>query len=155
MAKKQVTRRKPQSTPVLSRVRSGVQQMQRDAEAALNRARKEAARLSRQQQRALTGVVKQAQGLRSDFEKLVKRASKDIEARPKQILALLEKEAEKRLEPIVKRLLAPSRQEMRRLAQRVHDLEQLLQQHAHAEPPAAPAPPAFPPGDVVGPSAGD
>lgn len=154
MAKKQVTRRTPQPTPVLSRVRSGVQQMQRDAEAALNRARQEAARLSRQQQRALAGVVKQAQGLRSDFEKLVKRASKDIEARPKQMLALLEKEAEKRLEPIVKRLLAPSRQELRRLAQRVHDLEQLLQQHAHAEPPVA-AVPSFPPGDVVGPSAGD
>jgi hypothetical protein len=155
MAKKQVSRSKPQSTPVLSRVRSGVQQMQRDAEAALNRARKEALRLSREQQRALDGVLKQARGLRTDFEKLVKRASKDIESRPKQLLTLLEKEAEKRLEPVVKRLLAPSRQELRRLMQRVQELEHAVQQHAHAETPAPPERPSFPPGDIVGPSAGD
>lgn len=155
MAKKKVTRSKVQSTPVLSRIQSNVKQMQRDAEAVLSRARKEAVRLSHDQKRALDGVIKQALRLRSDFEKLVKRTSKDLESRPKQLLALIEKEAEKRLEPIVKRLLAPSRHAVQSLSQRVQDLEQQVKQHAHAEPPAVPAPPASPPPDVVAPSAGD
>lgn len=155
MAKKKAVRSNGRSAPMLSRIQSGVKQMQRDAEGVLSRARKEAVRLTRDQKRALDGVVKQAQRLRSDFEKLVKRTSKDLESRPKQLLAMLEKEAEKRLEPIVKRLLAPSRQEMQRLAQRVHELEQRVTQHAHAEAPAPPMPPALPAADVVAPSAGD
>jgi hypothetical protein len=155
MAKKQAAGSKLRSTPVLARIQGGVRQMQHDAEAALSRARKEALRLSRDQQRALDSVVKQTQRLRSDFEKLVRRASKDLESRPKQFLAMLEKEVEKRLEPIVKRLLAPSRHELRRLAQRVQELEQLVQQQAHAERPALPGPPSLPPDDAIGPSAGD
>ena len=155
MAKKKAVRGKVRSAPVLSRLQGGVKQVRRDAEAVLSRARREAVRLSRDQKRALDGVVKQAQRLRSDFEKLVKRTSKDLESRPKQLLAMLEKEAEKRLEPIVKRLLGPSRQEIQRLARRVHALEQLMQQHSHAETPAALMPPLPPLPDVIAPSEGD
>ncbi len=155
MAKKKAVRRQVGSVPMLTRIQGGVKQMQRDAEAMLTRARKEAIRLSRDQQRALDGVVKQARRLRGDFEKLVKRTSKDLEARPKQLLAMLEMEAEKRLEPIVKRLLAPSRRELQNLAQRVHELEQRVAQHAHAETPASPMRPALPADDFVAPSAGD
>jgi hypothetical protein len=154
MAKKQAAGGRLRSTPVLARIQGGVRQMQHDAESALSRARKEALRLSRDQQRALQGVVKQTQRLRADFEKLVRRASKDLESRPKQILALLESQVEQRLEPIVKRLLMPSRQELRRLARRVDELEQLVKQHAHVETPAA-VRSSLPVDDVIRPSGGD
>ena len=83
----------------------------------------------------------------------VKRTSKDLEARPKELLALLEKQAEKRLEPIVKRLVAPSRNTLHSLTRRVEELEAQLKQHAHPAPPATSTPPS--PADAVAPSAGD
>jgi len=153
-AKKTAARKKAGSKPVLARIQSSVDQVRREAEAVIGRARKEAVRLSRDQKRALDGVVKRAQRLRVDFEKLVKRTSKDLESRPKEFLALLEKQAEKRLEPIVKRLVAPSRNALSSLSRRVEELEAQLQQHAHPHPTATPPPPP-PPTDVVAPSAGD
>jgi len=158
MAKKKAARKsarkKGGSAPVLARIQGTVKQVRREAEAVLGRARKEAVRLSRDQQRALDGVVKRAQRLRVDFEKLVKQTSKDLEARPKEFLAMLEKQAEKRIEPIVKRLVAPSRNVVNSLAKRVEDLEAQLKAHGHSTPAATPAP-AAPPTDVVAPSAGD
>lgn len=145
MPKKKPARRKPQATPVLSRIQGGIKKMQRDAEALLGRARKEATRLSRDQKRALDRVVKEVRRLSGDFEKGVKRTSKDLEARSKQLLSTLEKDVEKRLEPIVDRLVGPSRQEVHGLARRVRELEHLVQQHSHAAPsPSAPAPSAPP-----------
>jgi len=155
MAKKKAVRSKVQSSSVFSRIQGGVKKMQRDAEAVLGRARKEAVRLSRDQQRALNGAIKEAQRLRADFEKLVKRASKDLESRPKQFLTMIEKEAERRLEPIVRRVLGPSRQEIQKLSRRVRELEQLVQQHSHAEPRAVRAPASARPAEVVSPSSGD
>lgn len=89
MTKKKAFRSEVRLAPVLSRIQSGVKQMQPDAEAVLSRARKEAVRPPRDQQRTLDGVVKQAQRLRSAFEKLVKRTSQDLESRSKRLLAML------------------------------------------------------------------
>lgn len=138
MAKK-AARPKVQSSPVVSHIQSGIKKMQRDAEALLKRARTEAVRLSRDQKRAVDRVVTEAQRLRSDLQKAAKQTSKDLESRSRQLLSTLEKTAEKRLEPIVHRVLGPSRQEVQNLARRVHHLEQLMKQQTHAEAPAAPA----------------
>lgn len=145
MPKKKPARRKTQGTPVLSRIQGGIKKMQREGEALLGRARKEATRLSQEQKRALEQVAKKVQRLSSDFEKGVKRTSKDLEARSKELFSKLEKDIEKRLEPIIDRVVGPSRQEVQRLSRRVHELEQLVQQHAPATPPAAPHAPASPP----------
>ncbi len=138
MARKKA-RPKVQSSPVVSHIQSGIKKMQRDTEALLRRVRSEAVRLSRDQKRAVDRVVGEAQRLRSDLQKVVKQTSKDLESRSRQLLSTLEKETEKRLEPVVRRLVGPSRQEVQNLSRRVHHLEQLMKQHTHAETPAAPA----------------
>ena len=144
MAKKRTVRRKPQAKPMLSRVQAGVKKMQRNAKALVGRARKEAARLSHEQKRGFDRVATEVQRLRSDFDKLVRQTSKDIESRSRHLLTSLEKDIDKRLEPILRRLTGPSRQEVQNLAQRVHQLEQLVKQHTHAAPTTAP-PVASPP----------
>jgi hypothetical protein len=154
MAKKKPTRSKVESSSVLSRIQSGVKKMQRDAETVLSRARKEAIRLSRDQKQALDRAIKEAGRLRGDFEKLVKRTSKDLESRPKQLLAMLEKEVEKRIEPVVQRLVGPSRKEVQSLSRRVRELEQLVKQHSHEETPAAATQPSPPPPDIITPASG-
>ncbi len=133
--------KKKQASSVMSRIQGGIKTMQRNAETLLGRARKEAARLSNEQKRTLDRVIKEAKKLRSDFEKSVKRTSKELEARSKRLLSTLEKDVEKRIEPVVSRLVGPSRQEVRNLTRRVHELEQLVRQHSHAETPGAAPPP--------------
>jgi polyhydroxyalkanoate synthesis regulator phasin len=149
MAKTRVTRRKTQAAPVLSRLQGNLKKLQRDAEAMLSRARKEAVRVSRDQKQAVDRIGSEARRLRSDLQKLVKQTSTDLESRSKGFLATIEKEAEKRLKPVVRRLVGdlPLRQEMHQLARRVQELEQRLKQHEHPEPTAsAPAaPPDFGP----------
>jgi polyhydroxyalkanoate synthesis regulator phasin len=137
MAKKKVARKTPQSSPLLSRIQGGINKMQRDAETVLSRVRKEAARLSNERKRTLDRVVKEATRLRSDVEKSVKRTSKELEARSRRLLSSVEKDVGERIEPIVNRLIGPSRQEVQNLTRRVHELEQLVKQHSHAETPAA------------------
>jgi polyhydroxyalkanoate synthesis regulator phasin len=150
--KKKVVRRKAQKTPVLSRIQGGVKKMQRDAEALLGRARKEAVRLTREQKRVLDRVVGEARRLRGDLEKSVKRTSKNLESRSKRLLTTLEKDIEKRLEPVVNRLVGPSRQEVQSLSRRVRELEQLVKQHSHADTPAAPPPAPSAPPEAISPS---
>jgi F0F1-type ATP synthase membrane subunit b/b' len=141
MAKKKVARPKAQSKPMLSQIQSGIKKMRRDAETFLSQARKEAARLSRDQKRSVDRVLSEARRLRSDLQKVVKQTSKELESRSRRMLSTLEKEAENRLEPVVSRLVGPSRQEIQSLSRRVHQLEQLMKQHSHVEAPT-PAPAA-------------
>jgi len=155
MAKKKAARRKVESSSVVSRIQSGLKRMQRDAETVLSRARKEAVRLSHEQKRTLDRVVSEARRLRSDFEKSAKRTSKDLESRSKRLLSRLEKEVEKRIEPVVSRLVGPSRQEVQNLARRVHHLEQLVKQQSHPETPTASTQSSLFPPDTDAPSAGE
>ena len=155
MAKKKAVRKKAESGTVLSRLQSGLKKMQRDAEALLGRARKEAQRLSGDQKRALNRVVSEAKRFRGDAQKIAKRTAKDLEARSKRLLSTLEKDVEKRIEPVVNRLVGPSRQEVQDLTRRVHQLEQSLQQHSHTATAPPPPPPPPVPSDVVSPAVGD
>ncbi|MFI5366345.1 MAG: hypothetical protein ACHQ4J_12050 [Candidatus Binatia bacterium] len=155
MAKKKAVRKKVEPGTVLSRLQSGLKKMQRDAEALLGRARKEAVRLSGDQKRALNRVVSEAKRFRSDAQKIAKRTAKDLEARSKRLLSTLEKDVEKRIEPVVNRLVGPSRQEVQDLTRRVHQLEQSLQQHSHTATALPPPPPPLVPSDAVSPAVGD
>jgi tRNA C32,U32 (ribose-2'-O)-methylase TrmJ len=58
----------------------------------------------------------------------------------------LEKNAQKRLEPVVKRFFGrnlASRQEIQSLARRVQELEHVVKQHSHPEASVAPAQPSL------------
>ena len=142
MAKKKVARRKPQPSQPVPRIQGTLKKLQRDAEAVLGRVRKEAVRLSHDQKKSLDRVVSEAQRLRGDFQKAVKHTSKDLESRSRQFFTTLEKEADKRLQPVLKGLVGrmgqSSRQELERLSRRITELEQLVKQHMHPETPAAP-----------------
>ena len=138
MAKKKPTSRKGQPTQVLSRLQTNMKQLQRDAETLLSRTRRQAAQLvSRDQKRALERLIKQAQKLRGDLEKRAQQVTKDVESRAEQLVSTIEKQAAKRLNPLLRRLDLPSRQEVHTLQRRVAQLEKRL-----AARPARPAPKA-------------
>jgi len=140
MAKKKAVRGKAKPSPVLSNLQGQIKRLQRDAEAVPSKTRKETVRLGQDQKRALQRVVTEAKRLRGDFEKAVKQTSKDLESRSKQFLSSLQKEATKRLEPVLEQLRgrdAGLREEVQRLSRRVHELEQHAKQHSHAETAAA------------------
>jgi len=147
--------KKKAAKKVLSSIQSGIKKLQRDGEALIGRARKEVARLSNEQKRTLDRVIKEAKKLRSDVEKSVEQTSKTLESRAKRVLSTLEKDVEKRIEPVVSRLVGPSRQEVRNLTRRVHELEQLVKQHSHAETLTVATPPSELPPDAVGVPSGD
>ena len=143
MAKRKIAASKPQTSQVLSRLQGNLKRLQRDAETLLGRTRKQASQLiSRDQKRALDRLFGQAQRLRSDLEKRAQRASKDVEARAERFLSTLEKEAGKRLEPLLRRLDLPSRQEVHSLSRRIGQLERRLRSNREtrtASPTSAPA----------------
>jgi len=118
----------PQSTTeVLARLQANMKDLQREAEAALSRTRKQASQLiSKDQKRALDRLLAQAQSLRSDLEKRARRASRDVESQADRLVSTLEKEATKRLRPLLERLELPSRAEVRTLAKRIAELEKKL-----------------------------
>ncbi|HVN84259.1 MAG TPA: hypothetical protein VMW17_05370 [Candidatus Binatia bacterium] len=147
--KKKAARSKVEATSVVSRLQTGMKTMRRDAEALLGRARKEAARLSREQKKALGRAGEEVRRVRTDLQKFVKRSVKELETRSARALATLEKDVEKRLAPVVKRMVGPSQQELRSLTRRVHQLEEQLKGHAHSEASASsPAPTSAPASDI-------
>ena len=150
MAKKKAVRGKAKPSPIRSHLQGNLKKFQRDAEAVLSKARKQTARLGQDQQRALQQVVTEAKRLHGDFEKVVKQTSKDLESRSKRFLSTLQKEATKRLDPVLQQLVgrdAGVREEIQELSRRVQELEQLVKGHSHTETPAAvpEQPSLFPP----------
>jgi polyhydroxyalkanoate synthesis regulator phasin len=124
MAKAKVSKAKPASNQVLSRLQDNMRKLQHDAEDLLKRTQKEATSLiSRDQRRALDRLFSQAQRLRTDLEKRAQRASKDVESRAERLLSTLEKEAGRRVGPLLKRLDLPTRNEIKALSKRIARLE--------------------------------
>jgi polyhydroxyalkanoate synthesis regulator phasin len=127
MVKKKTATSGSQTSQVLGRLQKNLKTLQRDAENLLGRTRKQASQLiSRDQKRALDRLFSQAQRLRADLEKRARRASKDVESRAERFLSTLEKEATKRLDPLLRRLDLPSRQELHNLSRRIGQLERRL-----------------------------
>ena len=137
MAKKRSDPLDPHTAEVVSRLQNSMTQLQQEADSLLRRTQQQAVELiSRDQRRALERLFKQAQRLRGDLEKRAQRASRDVESRAERFLLTLEKETSKRLDPVLKRLDLPTRDEVRSLSQRVAQLERKLQVRAkRAQPP--------------------
>ena len=68
----------------------------------------------------------QAQKLRGDFQKRAERAVKDLEERGQRIVAIIEKQAGKGVEPIIRGLNLPTRDELEKLKKRMAQLEKRL-----------------------------
>jgi F0F1-type ATP synthase membrane subunit b/b' len=135
MAKKKTASSTSQTNQVLGRLQNNLKTLQRDAENLLGRTRKQASQLiSRDQKRALDRLFSQAQRLRADLEKRAQRASKDVESRAERFLSTLEKEAGKRIEPLLRRLDLPSRQEIHNLSRRIGQLERRLRSTRSSAP---------------------
>ncbi len=125
--KKKAATSKSDAGQVLSRLRTNMKRLQREAEGLLGRTRKQATQLiSRDQRRALDRLLSQAKKLRTDLEERAERASKDVESRAERLVATIEKEMAKRLAPLLKRLDLPSRKEVEALSRRISQLERAL-----------------------------
>ena len=64
--------------------------------------------------------------MRGDLQKRAERAVKDLEERRQSIVAAIEKQAGKSVEPIVRSLNLPTRDEVEKLKKRLTQLEKRL-----------------------------
>jgi len=136
MAKRETKKVAPPTGEVLDRLQESMAQLQRDADALMQRTQQQAvALISRDQRKAIENLFRQALRLREDLEKRAQRASRDVESRAERFLATLEKETAKRVSPLLKRLDLPSRQDVQALARRVSQIERDLGKRSPAAAP--------------------
>jgi poly(hydroxyalkanoate) granule associated protein phasin len=126
--KKKQTGPAVRSRSVLVRIQGGIKNLQQDTERLLSRAGRQASQLiSRDQKRALDRLVSQGRRLRVDSEKRIRRVVSGVEPRIERFLSRVEKRAEERIERLVVRLIwrmgLVSQKEIRRLSQRISQLE--------------------------------
>ena len=115
----------------LEAVQGTLKRVQAEGERVVGRIRKDAGELlSTNRQKAVQDLLKQAQKLRGDLQKRAERAVKDLEERGQRIVALIEKQAEKGVEPIVRGLNLPTRDEVEKLKKRMAQLEKRLDEMA-------------------------
>jgi len=115
----------------LEQVQDTLKRVQAEGERVVGRIRKDAGQLlSADRQKAVQDLLKQAQKVRGDLQKRAERAVKELEERGQKIVALIEKQAGKGVEPIVRGLNLPSRDEMEKLKKRMAQLEKRLDEIA-------------------------
>ena len=115
----------------LEQVQGTLKRVQAEGERMVGRIRKDAGELlSANRQKAVQDLLKQAQKLRGDLQKRAERAVKDLEKQGQRIVALIEKQAEKGVEPIVRSLNLPTRDEFDSLKKRMAQLEKRLDEMA-------------------------
>jgi polyhydroxyalkanoate synthesis regulator phasin len=115
----------------LEQVQGTLKRVQAEGERVVGRIRKDASELlSSNRQKAVQDLLKQAQKLRGDLQKRAERAVKDLEKQGQRIVALIEKQAEKGVEPIVRGLNLPTRDEVETLKKRMAQLEKRLDEMA-------------------------
>ncbi len=134
MAKRK-TKSKRGSEQAITRLQTNMKRLQKEAESLLRRTQKQASTLiTKDQRRAVDRLLSQATRLRDDLEKRADRATKDMESRAERFLSTLEKEASKRINPLLRRLDLPSRQELQTLNRRISQLERQLTAKSAASP---------------------
>jgi len=115
----------------LEQVQVTLKRVQAEGERVVGRIRKDAGELlSKNRQKAVQDLLAQAQKLRGDLQKRAERAVKDLEERGQRIVAVIEKQAEKGVEPIIRGLNLPTRDEMDKLKKRMAQLEKRLDEMA-------------------------
>ena len=115
----------------LQQVQSTLQRAQKEGERFVGRFRKDAKDLlGRDRRKAVQDLLSQAQKLRTDLQRRAERAVKDIEERGQRIVNAIEKQAERGLEPLVRSLNLPTRDEIDKLKKRVAHVEKRLEEIA-------------------------
>ena len=115
----------------LEQVQGTLKRVQAEGERVVGRIRKDAGELlSKNRQKAVQDILAQAQKLRTDLQKRAERAVKDLEERGQRIVAAIEKQAKDGVEPIVRGLNLPTRDELEKLKKRISQLEKRLDEIA-------------------------
>jgi poly(hydroxyalkanoate) granule-associated protein len=118
----------------LRQVQSTLKRVQTEGERVVGRIRKDAGDiLSKDRKRAVQDLFTQAQKLRTDLQKRAERAVRDLEERGQRIVTAIEKQAEKSVEPIVRGLNLPTRDELEKLKKRIAHLEKRLDEIASSK----------------------
>jgi len=111
----------------LRQLQSTVQRVQSEGERMVTRLRKEAAALIGQdRRRAVRDLLTQARKLSTDFQKRAERTMKDLEERGQKIRAAIERQAERSVDPLVRGLNLPTRDELDKLKKKVAQIEKRL-----------------------------
>lgn len=115
----------------LEQVQVTLKRVQAESERVVGRIRKDAVDLlSKDRQKAVQEILAQAQKLRTDLQKRAERAVKDLEERGQRIVAVIEKQAKEGVEPIVRGLNLPSRDDVEKLKKRLSMLEKRIDEMA-------------------------
>lgn len=101
--------------------------LQADSERHLARAPRKTRRVPAEPNRAVAELLRQTRRLRFDLEERLARASKEAEGRADRFWSSVGQEAVRRLRPLLERLELPAAREIRRLTQRVEELERRLE----------------------------
>ncbi len=115
----------------LHQVQNTLQRVQKESERIVGRLRKDANDLlGKDRKKAVQDLLSQAQKLRTDLQRRAERTVKEIEERGQKIVAAIEKQAERGLEPLVRSLNIPTRDEVEKLKKRVAHVEKRLEEIA-------------------------
>ncbi len=115
----------------LEQIQRTLKRVQTEGEGVVGRIRKDAGELlGKNRQKAVQDLLAQAQKLRGDLQKRAERAVKDLDERRQQIVTAIEKQAEKGVEPIIRGLNIPTRDEVEKLKKRMAQLEKRLDEVA-------------------------
>ena len=109
-------------------VQTTLKRVQKEGERVVGRLRKDAGDLlGKDRKKAVQDLLSQAQKLRNDIQKRAERALKEIEERGQKLVAAFEKQAEKGVEPIIRGLNLPTRDEVEKLKKRIALIEKRLE----------------------------
>jgi F0F1-type ATP synthase membrane subunit b/b' len=115
----------------LHQVQTTLHRVQKEGERVVDRLRKDAKDLlGKDRKKAVEDLLSQAQKLRNDIQRRAERTLKDIEERGQKIVAAIEKQAEKGLEPLIRSLNLPTRDEVEKLKKRILLVEKRLEEIA-------------------------
>jgi poly(hydroxyalkanoate) granule-associated protein len=118
----------------LTRMQSTLRRVQSEGERMVGRIRKDAGDLiGKDRRKAVQELIAQAQKVRGDIQKRAERAVKELEERGQKILSAIEKQAEKSVEPIVRGLNLPTRDEIEKLKKKVAQIEKRIEELASSK----------------------
>ncbi|MGH7821307.1 MAG: phasin family protein [Candidatus Binatia bacterium] len=112
-------------------VQDSIRSLQKEGEKLASRVQKEVLNLvSKDQRKALERVLDQATRIRKDLQKRAERAMKEIETRAEKLFKRIEARAEQGIDPVIRRLNLPSRQDVESLGKRLSMLEKKVEEIA-------------------------
>ncbi len=127
MATKKAARTAASSAQILESLQQNLRRLQEDADATLSRTRRRRApRVGAEGQRTVERLVGEAHRVRLDLQARAVRTSKSLEVRAERLVGAVEREARRRLAPLLKQLNLPTREEVDGLTKRLAELERKI-----------------------------